>query len=208
MLPVEPGGDRAAAELSQGLTRTSRSPVRGRRARWPAPGRGCCGNARSARLCGRRSRAMAKNSPTWRGFAIPVVSPKATSAQPAVAQPLGDLEHALGRHLALVGAAEAGRDHTLAAQARRALARSITRSRPASESAIERLTLRWLCVSEAERNRLTSSKRSRLSERSARARARSGSGPSRRPPPGARHRLEHLLGVGELRESHRRERRR
>ena len=32
-------------------------------------------------------------------------------------EPLGDLEHALGRHLALVGAAEAGRDHALAAQA-------------------------------------------------------------------------------------------
>ena len=33
----------------------------------------------------RRSRAAAKNSPTWRGLAIPVVSPKPTSAQPAAA---------------------------------------------------------------------------------------------------------------------------
>ena len=33
----------------------------------------------------RRSRAAAKNSPTWRGFAIPVVSPKPTSSQPAAA---------------------------------------------------------------------------------------------------------------------------
>ena len=33
-----------------------------------------------------RSRAAAKNSPTWRGFAIPVVSPKAISSHPAAAR--------------------------------------------------------------------------------------------------------------------------
>ena len=37
---------------------------------------------------------------------------------PGGAEPLGDLEDALGRHLALVRAAEGGRDHALAAQAR------------------------------------------------------------------------------------------
>ena len=36
--------------------------------------------ARAARV------ALAKNSPTWRGFAIPVVSPKETSSQPASAR--------------------------------------------------------------------------------------------------------------------------
>ena len=44
------------------------------------------------------------------------MSPKATSSQPAAASALGDLQHAVDRHLALVRAAEAGRDHALAAQ--------------------------------------------------------------------------------------------
>ena len=35
---------------------------------------------------GSRSRAVVKNSPTWTGFAMPVVSPKPTSSQPAAAR--------------------------------------------------------------------------------------------------------------------------
>ena len=66
-------------------TRTSRSPARARRARWRAPGRACCGSARSARRRRAARARAAKNSPTWRGFAIPVVSPNAISAQPAAA---------------------------------------------------------------------------------------------------------------------------
>ena len=57
-----------------------------------------------------RSRAPA------RGLAMPVVSPKPISCGAGAAQPAGDLEHALGRDVALVGAAERDRDHALAAQ--------------------------------------------------------------------------------------------
>ena len=76
---------RAAAELAEARLE-GLDPLfqRGER-RWPGPGRGCCGSGRSARRRGRRSRAAAKNSWTWRGFAIPVVSPKPTSSQPAAA---------------------------------------------------------------------------------------------------------------------------
>ena len=75
-------GSRRARRSS---TRRTRPPPPAPPAGWPAPGRGCCGSGRSARPRSRRSRAAAKNSWTWRGFAIPVVSPKPTSSQPAAA---------------------------------------------------------------------------------------------------------------------------
>ena len=67
--------------------------------------------------------ARAKNSRTCSGLAIPVVSPKPISCGAGIAQARRDRQHALGRHVALVGAAEGGRDHPLAAQAGLARAR-------------------------------------------------------------------------------------
>ena len=54
---------------------------------------------------------------------------------PGGAQAAGDLEHPLGRHVALVGAAEGDRDHALAAQA---LAAGAGRARPRARSATPR----------------------------------------------------------------------
>ena len=47
---------------------------------------------------------------------MPVVSPKPISCAPARDEPAGDVEDALGRHVALVGAAEGDGDDALAAQ--------------------------------------------------------------------------------------------
>ena len=73
---------------------------------------------------------------------------------------LGDLEHPLGRHLALVGAAERGRDHALAAKAlgTGALDHPLEPGERLGDRAVD---VRRLWVSEAERKRFTSSKRSR-----------------------------------------------
>ena len=128
MLPVAPAGpDIRRARRSS--TRSSPRRPRAPRARWPAPARGCCESGRSAAPRRRRarrraaSRAALKSSWTWRGLAIPVVSPKAISCGPGVAQARGDLQHALGRDAALIRAAERRRDHPLAAQPGRAGAR-------------------------------------------------------------------------------------
>ena len=114
-------------------------------------------------------------------------------------EPLGDLEDPLGRHLALVGAAEGGRDHALAAQARPRRRVASVGSSPASDSSTERLTLRRLWVSEAERKTLISSKRSRIS--SARSRPRSLGIRTEKETPSRRWTAASTsLGVGELRD--------
>ena len=71
-------------------------------------------------------------------------------------QGAGDLKHALDRHVALVWAAERGRDHALAPQALLPGAREHSRRRPASDSATERPTFFSLWVSEADRKPLIS----------------------------------------------------
>ena len=110
------------------------------------------------------ARACRRSSRTWRGLAMPVVSPKPISSRRR-REPAGDVEHALGRHVALVGTAEGHRDHALAAQARLARARASTRSSPTSDSSIERLTFLRLCVSDADRKKLISSKALALLQR-------------------------------------------
>ncbi len=117
--PAAPGSRRAR----RSSTRRTRPPPRARRARWPAPGRGCCGSGRSARPRARRSRAAAKNSRDLARVGHPGGVAEADLLAAGGGEPLGDLEDALGRHLALVGAAEGGRDHALAAQPRLARGR-------------------------------------------------------------------------------------
>ena len=96
MLPVAPAGTGqppSSPKLDSKLL-ARRPPAPPARSR--GPGRACCGSARSARRRRRAARApAAKNARTWRGLAIPVVSPKPISCAPASRRPLGDLEHAL-----------------------------------------------------------------------------------------------------------------
>ena len=106
-----------------------------------------------------RARAS-KNSRTWTGLAIPVVSPNPISSAPAAASRSRDLEHPLGLDPALVGQP----NETLITPSQRSpasRARASTRSSPVSDSSIERLTFLRLWVSVADRNTLISSKRSR-----------------------------------------------
>ena len=70
-----------------------------------------------------RSRAAAKNSPTWTRVGHPGRVAEADLRTAGGGEPLGDREYPLRRHLALVGATEGGRDHPLAAQPRLARAR-------------------------------------------------------------------------------------
>ena len=148
-----PGSRRARRTSS----RTSRLPPRARRARWRGPGRGCCGSARSARRRRARSRACSKNDAHLDRVRHAGRVAEGDLLATRRREPARDAENALLGHLALVGAAERDRDHALAAKA---LARERARSRargPASDSSIERLTFLRLCVSLADRNRLTSS---------------------------------------------------
>ena len=62
------------------------------------------------------SRAAGKNSRTWARVGHAGRVAEADLLRAGVAQPARDREHALGRHVALVGAAEGDRDHALAAQ--------------------------------------------------------------------------------------------
>ena len=111
----------------------------------------------------RRSRAAAKNSRDLARVGHPGRVAEADLLAAGGGEPLGDLEDPLGRHLALVGAAEARwRSRPRSAAPPRA-PRASVRSSPASDSSIERLTFLRLWVSEAERKTLISSKRSRSS---------------------------------------------
>ena len=112
-----------------------------------------------------RSRAAAKNSRDLARVGHAGRVAEADLLRAGVAQARGDVEHALGRHGALVRAAERGRDDALAAQPLLARAAPARARSPASDSAIERLTLLRLCVSDADRKTLISSMRSRWRER-------------------------------------------
>src|SRR4051812_2200877 len=111
---------------------------------------------------GSRSRAAAKNSRTWTGFAIPVVSPNATSSQPAAASRWAISNTRSGGTWPSYGQPNET-EITPSQRSPASSARAITRSSPASDSSTERFTFLRLCVSLAERKRLTSWKRSRSS---------------------------------------------
>ncbi len=153
-------------------TRTSARPRRAPPARWRGPGRGCCGSGRSARPRRRRAarRRCVKKSRTCTGFAMPVVSPNATSAQPAAAS-----RSAIPSTLSTGTCPSYGQPNeveiTPSQRSPASRARAVTRSIPLSDSSTDRFTFFRLCVSEADRNRFTSWKRSRSSSALSRPRS-------------------------------------
>ena len=170
--PAGPGSRRARRTRLEVSTPSSSAATRS-----PGPGRGCCGSGRSAR---RRQ---------------PLAAPREERAH------LARVRHAGGVAEADLRAAGAASRAAMPTRARRGTwpsygqpndvaitpsqrrpprARAQHPLEPGSDSSIERLTFLRLWVSEAERNTLTSSKRSRCSQRVARARARWGPAPRRR----------------------------
>ena len=100
-------------------TRSSRRRRGARRARWRAPRRGCCGSGPSARPPRPAARARVLKKPSHlRRVGHPGGVPEGDLLGAGVVQRGRDLEHPLGRDVALVGAPEGGRDDPLAAQAR------------------------------------------------------------------------------------------
>ena len=153
-----PGRHRAAAELAE-LDSKLVTPASSAASTFAKPWPRVLWKWAVSSIPGRRSNARAKNSLTWTGFAIPVVSPNATSAA-GVGQRQGDREHALERYLTLVRAPERGRDHALAAQPLRA--RPGERPpQPVDRIHTARLTFFRLWLSEADKKPLISWKRSR-----------------------------------------------
>src|SRR5579872_197199 len=121
-------------------------------------------------MSGSARAAAAKNSRTWMGFAIPVVSPKPTSTAPASAiRPATSSTRSTGTWPSYGHPNEV--EITASQRKPSDSARANVRSSPAIESATERPTFFWLCVSDADRNPLISWKRSRW--RSARSSPRS-----------------------------------
>ena len=110
------GRHRDSRRARRTTTRSCRRRPRARPARWPGPGRGCCGSGRSARRRAARSRAAAKNSRTCTRVGHPGGVAEADLGGAASASARGDREHALAGHVPLVGAPERHRDHALAAQ--------------------------------------------------------------------------------------------
>ena len=124
--PAAPGSRRAR----RSSTRSCRRRPPARRARSRGPDRVCCGSARSARWPAPSARARAAEElPHLARVGHPCRVAEGDLLSARVAQAGGDLEHALGRDVSLVGAAEGGRDHPLASQPRRARPRE-HRSRP------------------------------------------------------------------------------
>ena len=110
------------------------------------------------------ARAASKCAWTCSGFAIPVVSPNATSCAPASAR-----RAAMSSTRPRSTTPSNGQPKLVAmtASTRRSAsrARAMTRRRLSSDDATERLTLRRLCVSDADRKTPTSSKCSRSCQR-------------------------------------------
>ena len=189
-----PGRHRAPAELAEARLERLAPPPRARRARWPGPGRACCGSGRSARRRAERARGRrAKNSRTCRGLAMPVVSPKPISSQPARGQPLGDLEHALGRHLALVGTAEAtsrSRPRSAGPRLARAAEHALEPGQRLGDRAVDVLAV--VGLARRERKTLTSSKRSRMLRARGRGPRSFGISTEKATPVGDVDRVEHL----------------
>ena len=136
--PVAPGGYRAAAELAERRLEAVDSRLeRGQHVRQPLAARVMEVSGQLDRRAAPR-RAAAKNSRTCSGLAIPVVSPKPISEAPAAARRARDREHALTRQR------DPRTDSRTTPRSRprsagpRPRARANVRSRPASDSSIER----------------------------------------------------------------------
>ena len=165
MLPVAPGGHRAAAELAEARLEGVDSRPRAPPARWPAPWPRVLWkwavSSTSGELLARRG---AKNSPTWSGFAIPVVSPKPISTRAGGGQARGRSRR---RARPARSPRRGSRSWSLITPSQRSPSSRRPRQHalqtPVSDSSTERLTLWRLWVSEAERKTLTSSIRSRTS---------------------------------------------
>src|SRR5438094_1931464 len=116
------------------------------------------------------SRATGKNARTWRGLAMPVVSPKPISCAPAATS-----RRAIAKTRSRGTSPSYGQPKlTLITPSQRrpaSRARGRTRSSPVSDSSTERLTFLRLCVSEALRKTLISSRRSRSSSACSRPRS-------------------------------------
>ena len=98
MLPVAPGGTGQPPSSPKLDSNESHAGLAARRARSRAPARACCGSGRSARPRRRARRApLRRTLATCRGFAIPVVSPKPTSCAPASTSARAISSDALGR---------------------------------------------------------------------------------------------------------------
>ena len=82
MLPVEPGGTGQPPSSPKADSNDS-TPCSSAASTFASPWPRVLWKWAVSSTPASRSRAAAKNSPTWRGLAIPVVSPKATSSQPA-----------------------------------------------------------------------------------------------------------------------------
>ena len=209
MLPVAPRGHRAAAELAErALERVDSRLERGQHVREALAARVV--EVRRQLDARQLARARARRTPrTCIGFAIPVVSPNAISSQPAVREPARRSRtpaRAAPRPRRGSRTRPRSRPRSAGPASR---ARATTRSSPDSDSSIERLTFLRLCVSLADRNRLTSSNSRRplahqrepaLEAALVRDQHRVGDAV------GALDRAQHLLGVGELRDHVRRAR--
>ena len=85
MLPGGAGRHRAAAQLAEGGLEGAHAGLeRGKRVREALPARVV--EVRGELHVPSSPAARSKNAFTWRGLAMPVVSPKATSSQPASAR--------------------------------------------------------------------------------------------------------------------------
>ena len=123
MLPVAPGRHRAAAELAEARLEALHARLeRGEHVREPLPARVVEVRGQLDRVAEPLAREREELAHLAR-VGHPGRVAEADLLRARVAQRGGDLEHALGRHVALVGAAEGRRDHALAAQPRLARAR-------------------------------------------------------------------------------------
>ena len=118
MLPVAPGGHRAAAELAEArLERAHARVERRQHVREPLPARVVEVGGQLDVVAERVARRREERA-HLRRVGHPGGVAEADLLRARRDQPPGDLEHALRRDVALVGAAEGDGDHALAAQAR------------------------------------------------------------------------------------------
>ena len=196
---------RAAAELAEARLEAVARPPRAPPARSPVPARACCGSARSAPPRPPATRAPREELAHLERVGHPGRVAEADLLRAGVAQALPrSRARARGGTWPSYGQPN-DVEITPSQRSPSARARPSTASRPASDSAIERLTFLRLCVSDADMNTLISS--NAVAARCARAararrpaRARWGSAPTRSPRAGTSIRGEHLRRVGQLRD--------
>ena len=185
MLPVEPGGTGQPPSSPKELSKESiPCPERGEHVGEPLAAGvvevgGQLHAAERAPAPRRRTRA------TWRGLAIPVVSPNATSSQPKPASFSAISKTRSGGTSPSYGTAEAGRDHALAADPRvdRDADRPLEVRRATRRSSGSRSSG---CGSPTPRGRSSPPGSGRAAAARSPAPSGSGSGPSRRRPRAAR----------------------